>query len=123
LEHPKHHKKDNVGSALFEGPLQNGEGHKELLLATLEGEQAILVTPGPARPVVQPFDLVVVGQFLFLLGRHFVEQKTVANAPQGSSPQDEQRIQGIGQAKFDLVVSDLSNGRPDKAVNMKSQGW
>ncbi len=107
LEHPKRHEKDNVGSALFGGPLQNGEGRKELLLAALEGERAILVAPVPTRPVAQPFDLVAVGQFLFPLG----------------SPQDEQRIQRIGQAKFNLVVSDLSDGCPDEAVETKSQGW
>jgi hypothetical protein len=125
LEHPKCNEKDNVGSALFGGPHQNGEGRKEVLLTALECEWAILFAPGPTpQPrVAQPFDLVAVGQFLFPLGHHFVEQKTVSDAPQGSSLQDEQQMQRIGQAKFDLIVSDLSDGCPDEVVETKSQGW
>jgi hypothetical protein len=122
LEHPKCHVKDDLDSALFGGSLQNREGIKELLLTALEDKQAVLVTPSPARPVAQSFHLVVVRQLLFPLGRHFIERETVADVPQGSSPQDEQQIQRIGQAKFDLIVDDLSDGRPDETVETKRQG-
>jgi len=39
----------------------------------------------------------------------------------GSSPQDEQWVQRIGQAKFDFVIEDLPKDHSDEAVKAKGQ--
>jgi hypothetical protein len=118
LEHPEWGEKDDMGLAPLGASFQDREGRRqELLLAALAGKRDGAITPGPSCPVEHPSHLVVISGLLpFSHGHQIIGQKAVADAAWGSSPQDEQRVQRLGQAKFDLIIEDLPDGCSDEAV-------
>ncbi len=96
-QHPKGHKDRHVVTSGRRARLQNLQSQKELLLAAEGGKGTVKVAPSVARPVAELSHLVV----------HLFLAHVKVSLPQtpGGSRKDEQRVEGIGQAKSDGIAT------------------